>query len=105
MLSPPIGEVSFDTHTAPVSIEARVKGVDVEKAEALFSSDTGFAEPQNSAPEAITAAAARNAAMNALFAAVGAGLAVSLTFRRVRRSLVAGGAPSRWSASPSARRR
>ena len=91
LLLPPIGEVSFDTHTAPVSIEARVKGVDVEKAEALFSSDTGFAELQNSAPEAITAAAARNAAMNALFAAVGAGLAVSLTFRRVRRSLVAGG--------------
>ena len=91
LLLPPIGEVSFDTHTAPVSIEARVKGVDVEKAEALFYSDTGFTELQSSAPEAITSAAARNAALNALFAAGGAGLAVGITFRRVRRALIAGG--------------
>jgi predicted MPP superfamily phosphohydrolase len=90
LLLPPIGEVAFDTHTAPVTIEARIKGVDVEKAEALFYSDTGFAELQRSAPEAITAAAARNAAYNALFAAAGAGLAVGLTFRRVRRAVVAG---------------
>lgn len=91
ILLPPVGEVAFDTHTAPVRIEARVKGVDVEKAEALFYADSGFAELQQSAPEAITAAAAKNAALNALFAAAGAGLAVGLTFRRVRRALVAGG--------------
>jgi predicted MPP superfamily phosphohydrolase len=91
LLLPPVGEVAFDSHTAPVRIEARVKGVDVEKAEALFYADSGFAELQRSAPEAITAAAAKNAALNALFAAVGAGLAVGLTFRRVRRALLAGG--------------
>lgn len=91
ILLPPVGEVAFDSHTAPVRIEARVKGVDVEKAEALFYADSGFAELQQSAPEAITAAAAKNAALNALFAAAGAGLAVGLTFRRVRRALVAGG--------------
>ncbi|WP_157975752.1 metallophosphoesterase [Brachybacterium sp. YJGR34] len=91
LLLPPVGQVSFDTHTAPVRIEARVQGVDVEKAEALFYSDTGFAELQQSAPETITAAAARNAALNALFGAAGASLAVGLTFRRVRRSLIAGG--------------
>jgi predicted MPP superfamily phosphohydrolase len=91
LLLPPVGEVSFDTHTAPVRIEARVKGVDIEKAEALFYSDTGFTELQATAPEAITSAAARNAALNALFAAGGAGLAVGITFRRVRRALLAGG--------------
>jgi len=91
LLLPPVGQVAFDSHTAPVRIEARVKGVDVEKAEALFYADSGFAELQQSAPEAITSAAAKNAALNALFAAVGAGLAVGLTFRRVRRSLLAGG--------------
>ena len=91
LLLPPVGEVAFDTHIAPVRIEARVKGVDIEKAEALFYSDTGFAELQSSAPEAISSAAARNAALNALFAAGGAGLAVGITFRRVRRALVAGG--------------
>ncbi|MGP5051930.1 metallophosphoesterase [Brachybacterium alimentarium] len=91
MLLPPVGEVSFDTHTAPVRIEARVQGVDIAKAEALFYSDTGFSELTETAPEAITAAAAKNATLNALFAAAGAGLAVGLTFRRFRRALVAGG--------------
>ena len=91
LLLPPVGQVAFDTHTAPVRIEARVQGVDVEKAEALFYADSGFAELQQSAPEAITAAAAKNAALNALFGAAGAGLAVGLTFRRVRRALIAGG--------------
>lgn len=91
MLLPPVGEVSFDTHTAPVRIEARVQGVDIAKAEALFYSDTGFSELTETAPEAITAAAAKNATLNALFTAAGAGLAVGLTFRRVRRALVAGG--------------
>lgn len=91
LLLPPVGEVAFDSHTAPVRIEARIRNVDVEKAEALFYADSGFAELQERAPETIAAAAAKNAALNALFAAVGAGLAVGLTFRRVRRALLAGG--------------
>jgi predicted MPP superfamily phosphohydrolase len=91
LLLPPVGEVAFDTHVAPVRIEARVQGVDVAEAEALFTSGTGFRELTRTAPEAITAAAARNAALNALFAAAGAGVAVGLTFRRARRALIAGG--------------
>ncbi|GAA1484576.1 metallophosphoesterase [Brachybacterium fresconis] len=91
LLLPPVGEVAFDTHAAPVRIEARVQGVDIDKAEALFYSDTGFTELTQTAPEALTAAAAKNAVLNALFAAAGAGLAVGLTFRRARRALIAGG--------------
>ena len=91
LLLPPVGQVAFDSHTAPVRIEARIKGVDVEKAEALFYADSGFAELQESAPESLAAAAAKNSALNALFAAAGAGLAVGLTFRRVRRAVLAGG--------------
>ncbi|ASK66679.1 phosphohydrolase [Brachybacterium avium] len=91
LLLPPVGQVAFDTHTAPVRIEARVKSVDVEKAEALFYADSGFAELQQTAPETLAAAAAKNAALNALFAAAGAGLAVGVTYRRVRRALIAGG--------------
>src|SRR5699024_5226095 len=91
LLLPPVGEVAFDTHSAPVRIEARVQGVDIDKAEALFYSDTGFTELTRTAPEALTAAAAKNAVLNALFAAAGAGLAVGLTFRRLRRALIAGG--------------
>lgn len=91
LLLPPVGQVAFDSHTAPVRVEARVKSVDVEKAEALFYADSGFSELQRTAPETLAAAAAKNAALNALFAAAGAGLAVGLTFRRVRRALLAGG--------------
>src|SRR5699024_1873579 len=57
LLLPPVGEVAFDSHTAPVRIEARIKSVDVEKAEALFYADSGFAELQERAPETIAAAA------------------------------------------------
>jgi len=91
ILLPPVGEVRFDTHTAPVQIEVRVQGVDVDKAEQLLYSDDAVAQLSASAPEALTGAAARNAAANAVFAAIGAGLAVGLTFRRPRRALVAGG--------------
>src|SRR5699024_9771233 len=66
LLLPPVGEVAFDSHTAPVRIEARIRNVDVEKAEALFYADSGFAELQERAPETIAAAAAKNAALNAL---------------------------------------
>ncbi|MFC7458618.1 metallophosphoesterase [Brachybacterium sp. GCM10030267] len=91
LLLPPVGEIAFDTHVAPVSIEARVQGVDIDKAEALFYSDQGLSDLTRTAPEALTAAAATNAALNALCGAAGAGLAVGLTFRRVRRSLIAAG--------------
>ncbi|GAA1488462.1 metallophosphoesterase family protein [Brachybacterium sacelli] len=91
LLLPPVGEVAFDTHVAPMRIEARVQGVDIDKAEALFYSDAGLGELTQTAPEALTTAAAKNAVLNALFAAAGAGLAVGLTFRRLRRALVAGG--------------
>lgn len=91
ILLPPVGEVIFDTHWAPVRIEARVQGVDIAEAEELLYSDAALAELETTAPEALTGAAARNAAANAAFAAAGAALAVGLTFRRVRRALAAGG--------------
>lgn len=91
ILLPPVGEVAFDTHTAPVRIEARVHGVDIGAAERLLYSDEALRELESSAPEALTSAAARNAALNAALGAAGAGLAVGVTFRRVRRALIAGG--------------
>jgi len=91
ILLPPVGEVRFDTHTAPVQVEMRVQGVDIDLAEQLLYSDDAVAQLSANAPEALTGAAARNAAANAVFAAIGAGLAVGLAFRRPRRALVAGG--------------
>lgn len=91
ILLPPAGEVIFDSHRAPVRIEARVTGVDIGKAEELLYSDDALAELESTAPNAITSAAATNAALNTLFATLGAGVAVALVFRRMRRSLIAGG--------------
>ena len=91
ILLPPVGEVAFDTHTAPVRVEATVQGVDIAQAEQLLYSPQARAELTRTVPEDLTGAAAVNAVLNALFAAAGAGLAVGLTFRRVRRSLLAAG--------------
>lgn len=91
ILLPPVGEVTFETHSAPVRIEARVQGVDIAKAEKLLYDDRALAALEDEAPEAIMRAAALNAGLNALFGAVGAGLGVALTFRRLRRSLITAG--------------
>lgn len=91
ILLPPVGEISFDTHRAPVRIEARVKGVDIAAAEQLLYSDDALAELENTAPEALTDAALLNAGLNVLAATLGAGLVVGVTFRRPRRALVGAG--------------
>ncbi len=91
ILLPPVGEVSFDTHTAPVAIEARVLSVDIAEAEDLLYDDHALATLERTAPDAITSAALRNAGLNALLASLGAAGAMALTYRRVRRSMVAGG--------------
>lgn len=91
ILLPPVGEVSFATHVAPVRVEARVRNVDISKAEDLLYSDEALHELEQSAPDAIAGAAIENAGLNALFAVLGASGAVALTFRRVRRSVIAGG--------------
>lgn len=91
ILLPPAGEVAFETHTAPVTVEARVQGVDITKAEHLLYDDGALRRLERSAPEAISDAAIRDAAANAAFAMLGAGIAVGLSFRRVRRAVIAGG--------------
>ena len=103
ILLPPVGEVAFDTHTAPVRIEARVQGVDIAQAETLLWSAAERAELTRTVPESLTGAAAVNAVLNAVFAALGSGLAVGLTYRRVRRALLsAGGAVAVVAASVGA---
>lgn len=90
LLLPPVGEVYFDTHTAPVVVEARIRSVDLDGARQLLDDDDALAQIQRTAPDAVTSAALRNAGLNALLATLGAAGAVGLTYRRVRRSVVAG---------------
>lgn len=91
ILLPPVGEVSFETHRAPVRIEARIAGVDITGAQKLLGSKNALGELEKTGPDAITAAAAQNALLNALFAAAGAGIAVGLAQRRARRALISAG--------------
>lgn len=91
ILLPPVGEVAFDTHQAPVTVEARVQSVDIRRAEELLRSDTALADLEATAPDAITGAAVRNAATTALLAALGAATATGLTYRRTRRAIIAAG--------------
>ena len=70
ILLPPIGEVHFDTHTAPVRIEARVQGVDAAAAEQLVTSSGGLQELARTAPEDPTRAAAITALLVTVFTAI-----------------------------------
>ncbi|GAB2532898.1 metallophosphoesterase family protein [Brachybacterium huguangmaarense] len=91
ILLPPVGEVAFDTHAAPVTIEARVRSVDIDAAQELIYSSEARSRLERDAPDDITSAAIRNAGLHALFATVGAAGMTALGWRRVRRSVVAGG--------------
>lgn len=93
LLLPPVGRVDFDTHEAPVAVEARVTEVDVEEAKALLGDPRGLAGLQVAAPDALRAATIRAAGWSAGCALLGAcGLSL-LVHRRVwrRTAQVAGG--------------
>jgi predicted MPP superfamily phosphohydrolase len=91
ILLPPAGEVDFDSHRAPVRIEMTVQGVDISEAQHLIDDPSAVTALGEQAPEDLARAAVINALLNLLFAGAGAGLAVGLTVRRLRRALVAGG--------------
>jgi predicted MPP superfamily phosphohydrolase len=91
LLLPPVGEVAFDTHHGPVRIEARIQGVDIAEAQDLMSDQSRISDLETEAPEALGRAVAINAAVNLLFAGLGAGAGIALTYRRWRRALIGGG--------------
>jgi predicted MPP superfamily phosphohydrolase len=87
---PPVGEVDFDTHDAPVAVNASVRSVDIETAQKLISSPQALLALQVSAPQVL-----RDATVAAVAHAVGATLAGAalaglLVYRRPWRALQAG---------------
>lgn len=88
LLVPPVGQIVFDSHQAPVRIEGQVEGVDIAQAQALIADPSGLSRLEQEAPDAITRAAEISAALNIAFAAIGAGLGVGLATRRWRRTLI-----------------
>lgn len=90
---PPVGAVSFDTHLAPVAVNASVLSVDLAEAQQLIASPQGLLALQLAAPEVLRDAAIEAVAWSAGFALGGAlllGLAVyRLSWRPVQTTAAA----------------
>ena len=70
---PPVGDVAFDTHSAPVAVNASVLSVDLEQAQQLIGSPQGLLALQLAAPEVL-----RDATVEAVAWAAGCALAGAL---------------------------
>jgi predicted MPP superfamily phosphohydrolase len=92
LLLPPAGEVSFDTHRAPVAVEAGISEVDPEGARELISSPARLRALQAEAPDVLRTATLQAGGLAAAFAligAVGLSLLVHRTdWRRTRQAAV-----------------
>jgi predicted MPP superfamily phosphohydrolase len=84
---PPIGQVEFDTHVAPVAVQASVTSVDVEQAQQLIASPQGLLALQLSAPQVVKDAALRAVAWDAGCALAGALVAGVLVYRSRLRAI------------------
>jgi predicted MPP superfamily phosphohydrolase len=80
---PPAGEVSFDTHLAPIVVEAGISEVDPDGARALIGSPARLRALQAEAPDELRTAAAQAAVLSAGFALAGA-IGLSLLVHRTR---------------------
>jgi predicted MPP superfamily phosphohydrolase len=65
LLLPPAGEVRFDTHAAPLAVEAGVSEVDLEGARSLILSPTGLRALQDEAPDELRVATLKAGALSA----------------------------------------
>jgi predicted MPP superfamily phosphohydrolase len=82
LLVPPAGQVEFDTHLAPVSVQARIAAVDLEGARSLIDSSRGLEELQSTAPDTLRRATLQAAATTAGCALGGAVVLSLLVYRR-----------------------
>ena len=87
LLVPPAGRVSFDTHLAPVAVEAQISEVDLEKARALINSPGELRQLQAAAPDLLRAAAVRALLLAAFCTVTGAVVLALLVYRGSRRRL------------------
>jgi hypothetical protein len=92
LLLPPVGEVEFDTHRAPVALEARVAQVDPDGARTLISSPAQLRALTDTAPRVLLGAAVRAALLTIAFSIAGAvGLSLLVYRRRwIRTAEIAG---------------
>ncbi|GAA0298724.1 metallophosphoesterase family protein [Kineococcus aurantiacus] len=89
---PPVGEVRFDTHRAPVLVSASIRSVDLDAAARLVRSPQQLLALELTAADTVRAAAVRAAAYSLGCGFAGALLAASVVFRGRRRTLQTGAA-------------
>lgn len=85
LLLPPAGQVDFDTHVAPVALEARISQVDLESARNLINSPAQVRALGDTAAEALRGAAIRATVITLVCALAGALLLGLLVYRLVWR--------------------
>lgn len=82
LLLPPAGRVDFDTHLAPVVVQAQISEVDLEGARELIASPRALEELQRTAPDQLRAATLRAALTTAVCAIIGSVTLALLVYRR-----------------------
>jgi hypothetical protein len=87
---PPVGEVDFDTHDAPVAVNASVQSVDLDAAKALIGSPQTLLALQVSAPDVLKDAVVQASVYAVACALLGALGAAALVYRRPRPVLEGG---------------
>jgi predicted phosphodiesterase len=86
----PFGSVRFDTHSAPLAINASIQTVDVEQAQQVLSSSDSLSDLEQNAPDRMRAAVIRAALFTAAFALLGALIVGALGERTLRAALESG---------------
>ncbi|HLR56194.1 MAG TPA: metallophosphoesterase, partial [Actinomycetales bacterium] len=86
---PPVGSVSFDTHTAPLRIEASVLEVDVDVAQEVISSPQELKKLEDEAPSIMIRALARAGLIGVSISLLGAAGGGYLVYRTRKRTLAA----------------
>jgi predicted phosphodiesterase len=86
----PFGSVRFDTHAAPVTVNAGIETVDVDQAQQVLSSSQALRNLEETAPDRMRSAVIRAGVFTAVFALLGALVIGGLGERTIRASLEAG---------------
>jgi len=86
---PPVGSVSFDTHSGPLRIEASVLEVDVDSAQEIISSPEALKKLEDEAPSIMISALARSGLIGVSIALLGAAGGGYLVYRTRKRTLAA----------------
>lgn len=87
---PPVGRVVFDTHSAPLAVDAQIMGVDAAAARELIEDPVELQRLEQTATSALLGGAVRAALSEAAGAGIGAAVLVALVYRRTGRAGVAG---------------